>query len=134
MHLGSLKEFADVLTDCTKIRIENIFLNKNMNVFFFYSKIDGDCDNAVDFIRAVANCLMYIWNAFIQFLWGIFKHGVKVFEQSTLDFQLKHTKAQHTGIWCLLVQYFLGKCSVWTTFGKQILLGISKYEQSALEI
>ena len=42
-----------------------------------------------------------------------------------MDFQFEHIKAQHTGIWCLLVQCFLGQCSVhvWTTFGKQILLG-----------
>ena len=71
----------------------------------------------------MANCLVYIWNAFIKFLWGIFKHGVKVFEKSGMDFQFEHIKAQHTGIWCLLVQCFLGQCSVWTAFGKQILLG-----------
>ena len=58
-----------------------------------------------------------------KFLSGIFKHGVKVFKKSGMDFQFEHIKAQHTGIWCLLVQCFLGQCSVWTTFGKQILLG-----------
>ena len=33
-----------------------------------------------------------------------------------MDFQFEHIKAQHTGIWCLLVQCFLGQCSVWTAW------------------
>ena len=83
----------------------------------------------------MANCLVYIWNAFIKFLWGIFKHEVKVFEKSGMDFQFENIKAQQydTGIGVSLCSVFSGSALCGQLLGNKFFWGISNYGVKVLE-